>query len=48
LRLFTLARISKKEYQPEVVYLEEEFQAFYNPAKELYGVGDEAGEAVYS
>jgi hypothetical protein len=36
------AGISKKEYQPEVKYSEEEFQALYNAAKHLYGVGDEA------
>ena len=48
LRLFTLAGISKKEYQPEVVYSEEEFQALYNAAKELYGVGDDAAQKAFS
>jgi hypothetical protein len=48
LRLFALAGISKMEYQPEVVYSEEEFQALYNAAKELYGVGDEAAQKAFS
>ena len=48
LRLFTLAGISKKEYQPEVVYPEGEFQALYNAVKELYGVGDEAAQKAFS
>jgi hypothetical protein len=48
LRLFTLAGISKKENQPEVVYSEEEFQALYNAAKELYGVGDKVAQKAFS
>jgi hypothetical protein len=44
LRLFTLAGISKKENQPEVVYSEEEFQALYNAAKELHRVGDKVAQ----
>jgi hypothetical protein len=48
LRLFTLAGISKKDYQPEVVYSEEEFQALYNAAKKLYCVGDEAAQKAFS
>jgi hypothetical protein len=47
-RLFMLAGIPKKEYQPEVVYPEEEFQALYNAAKELYGVGDEPAQKAFS
>lgn len=39
LRLFALARISRKQYQPEIVYPEEEFQALYAAAKAIYGVG---------
>jgi hypothetical protein len=47
LRLLTLAGISKKENQPEVVYSEEEFQALYNAAKELYGVGDKVAQSIF-
>jgi len=48
LRLFALARISRKQYQPEIVYPEEEFQALYKAAKEIYGVGDEAAQRAFS
>jgi hypothetical protein len=47
-RLFALAGISKKQYQPEVVYSEEEFQALYKAAKEIYAVGDEAAQKAFS
>src|SRR5256885_5734516 len=47
-RLFALAGMPEKRYQPEVVYSEEEFQALYRAAKELYGVGDEAAQKAFS
>ncbi len=47
-RLFALARISGKQYQPEIVYPEEEFQALYRAAKEIYGVGDETAQKAFS
>lgn len=47
-RLFALAGMTNKQYQPEVVYPEEEFQALYSAAKELYGVGDEAAQKAFS
>ena len=47
-RLFALARISRKAYQPEIVYPEEEFQALYAAAKEIYGVGDEAAQKAFA
>lgn len=48
LRLFALARISRKQYQPEIIYPEEEFQALYAAAKAIYGVGDEAAQKAFS
>jgi hypothetical protein len=47
-QLFALAGMTKKQYQPEVVYSEEEFQALYKAARELYGVGDEAAQRAFS
>jgi hypothetical protein len=47
-RLFTLAGIGTKQYQPEIVYPEEEFQALYRAAKAIYGVGDEAAQKAFS
>jgi hypothetical protein len=47
-RLFALARISEKRYQPEIIYPEEEFQALYAAAKEVYGVGDEAAQKAFA
>jgi len=47
-RLFTMAELTEKRYQPEVIYPEEEFQALYKAAKELYGVGDEAAQKAFS
>jgi hypothetical protein len=44
----TLAGISKKENQPEVVYSEEEFQALYNAANELHRVGDKVAQKAFS
>jgi hypothetical protein len=48
LQLFELAGLPPKQYQPEVIYSEEEFQALYEGAKELYGVGDEAAQRAFS
>lgn len=47
-RLFALAGKTQKQYQPEVVYSEAEFQALYRAAKELYGVDDEAAQRAFS
>jgi hypothetical protein len=47
-RLFTLAGMSRTQYQPQIVYSEEEFQALYRAAKELYGVGDEAAQKAFA
>lgn len=47
-RLFALARLHEKRYQPEIVYPEEEFQALYAAAKEIYGVGDEAAQKAFA
>ncbi len=47
-RLFALAGIPPKPYQPEIIYSEEEFQALYRAAKELYGVGDEAAQKAFA
>jgi hypothetical protein len=47
-RLFALAGMPSKQYQPEVVYPEDEFQALYRAAKELYGVGDDAAQKAFS
>lgn len=47
-RLFALAGMTQKQYQPEVVYSEAEFQALYRAAKELYGVDDEAAQRAFS
>jgi hypothetical protein len=47
-QLFTLAGIPRKRYQPEVVYPEEEFQALYRAAKEMFGVDDEAAQKAFS
>jgi hypothetical protein len=47
-QLFALSGITKTQYQPEVVYPEEEFQALYGAAKELYGVEDEAAQKAFS
>jgi Haem-NO-binding len=48
LRFFELAGIAGKQYQPEIVYPEEEYQALYKAAKEIYGVGDEAAQKAFS
>jgi hypothetical protein len=47
-RLFAIAGLSAREYQPEVIYPEEEFQALYRAAKELYGVDDDAAQKAFS
>jgi hypothetical protein len=47
-RLFAIARLSVREYQPEVIYSEHEFQALYQAAKQLYGVDDEAAQKAFS
>jgi hypothetical protein len=47
-RLFVLAGLPRMRYQPEVVYSEEEFQALYRAAKELYGVEDEAAQRAFA
>jgi len=47
-RLFALAGIPAKKYQPEIIYSEEEFQALYQAAKTLYGVGDEAAQKAFA
>src|SRR5258708_4547320 len=47
-RLFALARIPRKQYRPEIVYPEEEFQALYQAAKDIYGVADEAAQKAFS
>jgi hypothetical protein len=47
-QLFTLAGIPRERYQPEVVYSEEEFQALYRAAKEMFGVDDEAAQKAFS
>lgn len=47
-QLFTLAGIPRKRSQPEVIYPEEEFQALYRAAKEMFGVDDEAAQKAFS
>ena len=47
-RLFDLARIQEKQYQPEIVYPEGEFQSLYEAAKQLYGVDDETAQKAFS
>lgn len=47
-RLFSLAGLPERRYQPEIIYPEEEFQALYKAAKELYGVGDEAAQKAFA
>jgi len=47
-RLFSLAGLAEKRYQPEVVYSEEEFQALYRAARTLYGVDDAAAQKAFS
>lgn len=47
-RLFALAGIPPKRYQPEIVYAEEEFQALYRATKELYGVDDDAAQKAFA
>jgi hypothetical protein len=47
-RLFALANIPRKPYQPEIVYPEEEFQALYRAVKQMYGVGDDAAQKAFS
>ena len=47
-RLFELAGVSECTYKTEVVYPEEEFQALYRAAKDLYGVDDDAAQKAFS
>ncbi len=47
-RLFALARIPRKQYQLEIIYPEEEFQALYAAAKSIYGVEDEAAQKAFA
>lgn len=47
-QLFALAQIPQKKYQPEIIYSEDEFQALYEAAKELYGVGDEDAQSAFA
>ena len=47
-RLISLSGLTKRDYRPEVVYPEEEFQALYKATKELYGVDDGAAQKAFA
>lgn len=47
-RLLAMAGLSPREYHPEVIYPEKEFQALYRAAKDLYGLGDEAAQKAFA
>jgi hypothetical protein len=47
-RVFSLAGVAPREYQPEVIYPDEEFRALYRGTKEVYGVDDETAQKAFS
>ena len=46
--LFTAAGLERREYQPEVIYPEEEFQALFLGAQQVFGVDGESAERAFS
>ena len=47
-KLFQLAGLPKLDFQTEVVYPEQQWQALYRAAKEIYGADDEGAQKVFA
>ena len=47
-RMFAVAGIEPRSYQSELIYAEEEFQALFGAAREVFGVSDHDAEVAFS